>query len=78
MEVEKYWIHPEYNNNFFELGFDIALILLKKPLEFNLKVRPICLPNQREKRLESGKVGVLSGWGLLHNRKDLSYKLRKV
>ncbi|KAJ8919215.1 hypothetical protein NQ315_012203, partial [Exocentrus adspersus] len=39
---------------------DIALLRLRKPVEFNKQIRPICLPKTLD---PSGKVGTVVGWG---------------
>ncbi|XP_076343510.1 clotting factor G beta subunit-like isoform X2 [Tachypleus tridentatus] len=44
--------------------YDIGLILLSKPVEYNYKVQPICIPelNQPHVNLDNNKVVVI-GWG---------------
>ena len=44
VEVEAYHVHPNYDN--WYLSNDIALIKLKKPLNFSAAVQPACLPDQ--------------------------------
>lgn len=41
LEIEKIKIHEGYINNFLIVINDIALVMLKKPLEFSLSVKPI-------------------------------------
>ena len=44
--------------------YDIALMKLKEPLEFNENVYPACLPSidTSDPNLD-GKIGFASGWG---------------
>lgn len=35
--------HPRYNDNSYWSGFDMALLLLTRPLTFNQRVAQICL-----------------------------------
>ena len=44
VEVEAYHVHPDFIN--YDLSNDIALIKLKKPLNFSDAVQPACLPDQ--------------------------------
>uniref|UniRef100_T1GW39 Peptidase S1 domain-containing protein n=1 Tax=Megaselia scalaris TaxID=36166 RepID=T1GW39_MEGSC len=53
-------IHPKYPNDGTAAPYDIALLHLEKPLEFNELVNPIALPYPGE--FFSGK-GKLYGWG---------------
>uniref|UniRef100_T1H240 Peptidase S1 domain-containing protein n=1 Tax=Megaselia scalaris TaxID=36166 RepID=T1H240_MEGSC len=53
-------IHPKYPNDGSSAPYDIALLHLEKPLEFNELVKPIALPYPAE--FFSGK-GKLYGWG---------------
>ncbi|GFU28909.1 serine protease 38 [Trichonephila clavipes] len=43
-EVEKIHIHPLFPNIADILDYDMALLKLKRPIQFNAFVRPICLP----------------------------------
>ncbi|XP_054257672.1 phenoloxidase-activating factor 2-like isoform X2 [Macrosteles quadrilineatus] len=52
-------IHEQYNPR--SLHNDVALLLLEKPLELDLHIRPICLPSQDESM--DGRQCVVSGWG---------------
>lgn len=53
-------LHPRFNGG--ASSFDIALILLDSPLEFNDFVRPIALPAQSPRPPQSGRASVF-GWG---------------
>ncbi|KAJ8971991.1 hypothetical protein NQ314_000437, partial [Rhamnusium bicolor] len=39
---------------------DIAILRLRKPVEFTKQIRPICLPKTLD---PSGKTGTVIGWG---------------
>ena len=53
---------------------DIALLRLKKPLQFNEEVQPACLPNAslKERLYSDGAKTILSGWGELDPKGELS------
>lgn len=40
---------------------DIALLKLRKPIEFSKTIRPICLPTENSD--PSGKIATVIGWG---------------
>ena len=61
LEVRKYYNHPNYNPQSKEN--DIAILKLKKPLKFRKKVGPAFLPYAPFNPEESGKMGLLSGFG---------------
>ncbi|XP_064185891.1 transmembrane protease serine 3 [Anguilla rostrata] len=60
LAVEKIFYHARYRPK--ALDYDIALMKLAKPLNFNGYVQPICLPNFGE-QFEDGKMCWISGWG---------------
>ena len=48
------------------LHSDIAILVLKSPVQYTNTVKPVCLPN--DKKLYNGKKGTVAGWGLLSER----------
>nr|XP_015219034.1 PREDICTED: transmembrane protease serine 3 [Lepisosteus oculatus] len=58
--VLKIFYHWKYKPK--ALDYDIALMKLKTPLNFNGLVEPICLPNYGEE-FEDGELCWISGWG---------------
>ncbi|XP_076802594.1 uncharacterized protein LOC143446719 [Clavelina lepadiformis] len=57
------------------IGFDIALIRLRKPIQFNQYVQPACIP------LESAKENELlwaTGWGITKNRGDNDSRMKQI
>ncbi|KAJ8676187.1 hypothetical protein QAD02_011973 [Eretmocerus hayati] len=71
--VQKVYIHPSFNPRSFSNYNDIALLQLRKPVQFNDYVRPICLPKNRE----IGPWATATGWGRTENALR-SEKLLKV
>ena len=70
--------HPEFNLMF--LTNDIALVQLPEPIEFEDKIRPICLPTKSEsvETLEDLDT-LVTGWGIpADNVDDLSPVLREA
>ncbi|CAH2094392.1 unnamed protein product [Euphydryas editha] len=78
IRVDKYIIHENFTSS--PTANDIALIRLKKPIDFSFKnVEPICLPIYDKLRNMdiSTKNAVVSGWGITEF-KSMSNFLRKV
>ena len=50
--------HPDYNTD--TLKNDIALLKLEKPVQFNDKIQPVCLPTKLN--AQPGRVGMVTGW----------------
>jgi len=54
-------VHEKYPGRYSpEIGRDVAIIRLRKPLEFNDYVQPICIPNTRA---AAGTKCFATGWG---------------
>ncbi|KAK6177120.1 hypothetical protein SNE40_015287 [Patella caerulea] len=75
LQVDTFYTHPDYKHETYES--DIALIRLKKTVEFNRWIRPVCLPNKATSHIlqEKGNLpfpessnmtgieGIVTGWG---------------
>ncbi|XP_015927281.1 complement factor B-like [Parasteatoda tepidariorum] len=65
-EVKKFFIHPQYRLGLI-YDYDIALLQLKRPIEFNAFIRPICLPpaepSPNSTLYKAGQYTVATGWG---------------
>ena len=48
------------HTSYYPYNYDIALIKLSEPIEFNDHVRPICLPSADD---EASGLCVVTGWG---------------
>jgi hypothetical protein len=44
LNVERTIFHENFNKTNFIDDFDIGLIILQTPIEFNVNVKPVCLP----------------------------------
>merc|ERR1739846_181745 len=55
---EKIIMHPGYNA---ELGNDVALIKVKRDIEFSKKVQPVCLAKDKKKDY-TGQMATVTGW----------------
>ncbi|KAI4564583.1 hypothetical protein MJG53_010686 [Ovis ammon polii x Ovis aries] len=66
--LDKIYIHPRYNWK-ENLDRDIALLKLKRPIEFSEYIHPVCLPDKETaaKLLRVGFKGRVTGWG---NRRE--------
>ncbi|KXJ23513.1 Coagulation factor XI [Exaiptasia diaphana] len=61
MDIEKIIEHPKYDESKRpKYDYDIKLLKLKTKIQFNDKVRPICLPT---KRFKDGGNCYATGWG---------------
>ncbi|XP_013792618.1 clotting factor B-like, partial [Limulus polyphemus] len=58
---------------------DIGLIILSKPVEYNDKVQPVCIPelNQAHANLNNKKV-VVTGWGVTRRANEKRDVLREL
>lgn len=65
-EVDQIIAHPEYQNQF--VYHDIGLLKLRKNVQFNVNIRPICLPVDTTKKFD--QIWAI-GWG---NYKGASYE----
>ncbi|XP_044126103.1 LOW QUALITY PROTEIN: ovochymase-2-like [Bufo gargarizans] len=70
--VEYVIVHPDYNR--LSKDYDVALIHVQRPFQYNAYVQPICLPDGHS-RLEPSKLCVVSGWDL---NVELSTKLQQL
>ncbi|XP_041052134.1 coagulation factor IX-like [Carcharodon carcharias] len=79
-EVEEVIKYPRYNASRSRYDHDIALILLKTPIQFNAFTIPICLPEKHfaEKVLMTQDYGMVSGWGQLANMGSTAALLHKI
>ncbi|XP_041949582.1 prothrombin-like isoform X2 [Alosa sapidissima] len=73
--LDKIIVHPKYNWK-ENLNSDIALLHMKKPIEFSAHIHPICLPTRQvaKELIMSGFVGRVTGWGNLFERWSSSPK----
>merc|ERR1711962_1334925 len=74
-EIKKYILHPSFNCKTW--GYDFALLELKKEIEFNNVITPVCLPKV-DRQSYAGENGTLSGWGLMSSDGSLSNVLQEV
>ncbi|XP_069752642.1 coagulation factor X isoform X2 [Narcine bancroftii] len=76
--VKKILVHPQYDPIIYDN--DIALLYLNQSVNFSAAVAPICLPNHNlgQLLLQSGKVGMVSGWGLTQDKGRAARFLRRV
>ncbi|XP_068186334.1 transmembrane protease serine 3 [Antennarius striatus] len=75
LEVEQIVHHARYRPK--GLDYDVALMKLATPLEFNGFVEPICLPNYGEEFQEGTRCWI-SGWGATEDEGETSVVLRSA
>lgn len=66
--IENWFIHEDFRKGQL-MNNDIALILLKSPIQFTNYIQPICLPDI-ETAYEPGKNCTISGWGSIQYGKS--------
>ncbi|XP_051876972.1 coagulation factor IX-like [Pristis pectinata] len=78
--VENVTLYPSYNPNRSRYDHDIALILLKTPINFTPFIIPICLPEKHfaERVLMAQSYGTVSGWGRLYTLGDFPQVLQRI
>ncbi|XP_064119576.1 serine proteinase stubble-like isoform X2 [Macrobrachium nipponense] len=59
--VKNKFVHSKYN--FFTYEYDLALVQMDEPLEFQQHISPICLPGNND--LLIGETATVTGWGRL-------------
>ncbi|XP_070771039.1 transmembrane protease serine 3 [Enoplosus armatus] len=75
LAVEQIIHHARYRPK--GLDYDVALMKLATPLDFNGFVEPICLPNYGEE-FEEGTMCWISGWGATEDEGETSVVLRSA
>ncbi|KAM4723147.1 ovochymase-2 [Rhinophrynus dorsalis] len=73
--VKQIIVHSEFTRQ--SMDYDIALLQLAEPFQFNSYVRPICLP-ERNSEVAPSSLCVVSGWGLRRKEKEKSTKLQQL
>lgn len=66
--VEEFIIHPDWNPYLVNYDADISVAIMKENIEFNDRVKPICLPSN-EDSVETGKRALIAGWGYTEKNK---------
>ncbi|CAH2009148.1 unnamed protein product [Acanthoscelides obtectus] len=72
--VSRKVVHPKYN--YFTYEYDLALVQVDKPLEFEPHILPICLPGSDD--LLIGQNATVTGWGRLSEGGTLPSVLQEV
>ena len=58
--IDKIIVHPNYDPRVTGFDYDVALIKLTEPINFNINVRPVCLPTMD---FPPGTNCYVTGWG---------------
>lgn len=74
--IENWYIHEDFRKG-QHMNNDIALILLKQPIQFSNYIQPICLPN-KETAYIPGKNCTISGWGSIQYGKSSKFNFTNV
>lgn len=62
-EVANYVLHPDYNHQ-GNADSDLAIVILRTPVEFSPRIKPICLwPKTFTLQDVINKLGYVVGWG---------------
>lgn len=69
--IENWYIHEEFRRGQL-MNNDIAVVLLKHPIQFTNYIQPICLPD-KETSYEAGKNCTISGWGSIQYGKSSKF-----
>nr|CAH8859891.1 unnamed protein product [Trichobilharzia regenti] len=79
MEVEKIYVHPDYDSEATGSAHDIALIQLKESVILSKYVNIACLPSVNDNADEPGKECISVGWGHeVHGAQNISTILKHV
>lgn len=63
--IDKVFIHPDWRFESNNYDADIAIAVLREAVEFNNKIKPVCLPEFSYGRVEGN--GTVVGWGKSEN-----------
>lgn len=75
--IEERIVHPGFNASLHSSPHDIALLRLKKPVEFSQFVQPICLPlNKLSEKTYDGLAMWTAGWGFTEHGSKSKMKLK--
>lgn len=74
--IENWYIHEEFRKGQL-MNNDIAVVLLKNPIQFTNFIQPICLP-EKETAYEAGKNCTISGWGSIQYGKSSKFELDNI
>ncbi|XP_014246934.1 serine protease easter-like [Cimex lectularius] len=69
-------VHPGYDAKVFR--HNIALLVLKQPLNYSLGVQPICLYPKSTNYIYAGHRALLVGWGKLAGQKETRTKQQQL
>lgn len=62
LDISDYMIHPDFKNS-ESADSDLAIIKISEPVDYTLKIRPLCLwMGKKELHLILGKTGYVIGW----------------
>uniref|UniRef100_H3AL84 Ovochymase 2 n=1 Tax=Latimeria chalumnae TaxID=7897 RepID=H3AL84_LATCH len=67
--------HPNYNTS--TLDYDIVLLQLNEPLQYNDYVRPACLPEKNEE-IQPSHLCAATGWGAVEENGKPASKLQQL
>ncbi|GBL77167.1 Serine proteinase stubble [Araneus ventricosus] len=71
--VDEVKVHPKFRFTPQADRFDVAVLLLDRPVEYKFNMRPICLPEKGTDFL--GSIGYAAGWGALEPGSKLRPKI---
>jgi len=60
-EIDAIHVHPDWRAFTEKFDADIAVLVLKSPVDYTNNIQPICLPASSD---PIGKTGTVVGWGL--------------
>ncbi len=70
LQISKFMIHPNWRENTLYYDADIAVAILVLPIQFNSRIKPICLyPYAENSNDISGLTGVVAGYGYTEEQK---------
>jgi len=70
LDITEFHIHPKYNGGggTNPPTYDITLVKLKDPVQFNDHISPVCLPSKQNEELPPAETtAFLTGWGRIKN-----------
>ncbi|PSN31525.1 Trypsin-2 [Blattella germanica] len=74
-EISQSILHPEYKGSSTYYDYDVALLKMKTPFNFNSEVQPITL---NKNPIITAGIATITGWGVTIEGGEKSVRLQKV
>ncbi|KAG5669858.1 hypothetical protein PVAND_000149 [Polypedilum vanderplanki] len=71
-KTQKYEFHPSFRASPLFDDYDLCIVTVERPINFNSEIKPICLPYVGENQNYYNRKVTVAGWGKLSDQKGAS------